>query len=214
MAAWARTINTISVVFNVGKIASDDELCELMVQKLGPVVFLEISAISPIRPLHPNSLADVSTHQCWLVRRLYPTIVPAKLSALSITFTTPADSASPTTPPNITIPSPQQDENIDIPKAGNVTNTPAANYTTKVITVREATVGMSKKQKDAWIYIKITAGEIDELMPDSTGTPSNSSKYSCSSRGIRATYGTFVSVTVPVDMSLVDPSEPGKPSSK
>ncbi|KAI9019219.1 hypothetical protein CLU79DRAFT_846930 [Phycomyces nitens] len=35
-AAWARTINPTSVVFHIGKIASDDEFCELMVQQFGP----------------------------------------------------------------------------------------------------------------------------------------------------------------------------------
>ncbi|KAI9004833.1 hypothetical protein CLU79DRAFT_724077 [Phycomyces nitens] len=47
---------------------------------------------------------------------------------------TSADSTSPNTPPTILIPSPQQDEDIVIPEAEDVSITPAATYTTKVIT--------------------------------------------------------------------------------
>ncbi|KAI9007928.1 hypothetical protein CLU79DRAFT_840397 [Phycomyces nitens] len=35
-AAWTRTMNPTCVVFNVGKIASDNEFCEVMVQQLWP----------------------------------------------------------------------------------------------------------------------------------------------------------------------------------
>ncbi|OAD77876.1 hypothetical protein PHYBLDRAFT_164760 [Phycomyces blakesleeanus NRRL 1555(-)] len=34
-AAWARLVHPLSVIFNVGKIASDHEFCEIMVQTLG-----------------------------------------------------------------------------------------------------------------------------------------------------------------------------------
>ncbi|KAI9007926.1 hypothetical protein CLU79DRAFT_723457 [Phycomyces nitens] len=92
-------------------------------------VFLEISVLSPIRPLQLPSTSNG-------------------------TPTTPVDSASPTTPTTITTPSPQQDEDIDILNAKNVTSTPAASYTAKVIT--------------------IFAGKIDELMADPTGNTCNS----------------------------------------
>ncbi|KAL0096061.1 hypothetical protein J3Q64DRAFT_1816616 [Phycomyces blakesleeanus] len=44
-AAWARLVHPLSVIFNVGKIASDHEFCEIMVQTLGSAALDEQSMI-------------------------------------------------------------------------------------------------------------------------------------------------------------------------
>ncbi|KAL0081442.1 hypothetical protein F4703DRAFT_1795634 [Phycomyces blakesleeanus] len=71
---------------------------------------------------------------------------------------------------------------VETPDASAANSTTALTATTiSLVTICDATKGMSRVQKDSWIKTKIVSGDIDVIMGDPTGTSTNSSKYSYAS---------------------------------